>query len=104
MTHIVVSPFGVIHEISKTYLGGGSWKPVTQLTSLERKLSSKAKWHQRREPSERPLSNRKIPTKGYLAGIGQVRVGAQQGKRHFMVYDRAGERRIVHRRNLGFRK
>jgi len=100
----MISPFGVDHTISKTYLGGGAWKPVTQLTSLERKLARKARWHKHGSIADRPADGRKIPTKGYIKGIGPVRVGRPQGKKHFFVTDSSDQRRLVHRRNLGFRK
>jgi hypothetical protein len=100
----VKSPFGVDHTVSKTFLGPKGWKPVTQLSSLERKTAAKAKWHKRDPLSDAPKDGRKIPTKGYIKGVGRVRVGPQHGKKHFLVYDRSDQRRIVHRRNLGFRK
>ena len=100
----MISPFGVTHTVAKTYLGGGKWLPVTKVPSFERKIAAKAKWHSTKPLKDRPMSRRKIPKKGYMDNIGQVRVLGLQGKKHVMIVDSKDQKRLVSRSRLGFRK
>lgn len=46
----------------------------------------------------------KIPKRGYIKGIGQVRVMHYHGNGHFMVLDRSDTKRLVHRDKITFSK
>lgn len=100
----MISAFGIEHSVSKTLLGGGVYKPATQLTRGERVIARNAKLYRKPGP-DAPLKPVNMPTTAFHPQHGKMRVlGYHQKTKKFIMLDKTDTRRIMGRNEVRFGK